>query len=565
MQMSGRTWIYASCGAAALAAGAAFAQDPSTSLPAILADPDVARANYLPDFSYAGYGYGLEPVPTVSRAIDVADYGAVPDDGKDDSIALKAALAAAHDIDGPVRVQLAPGRYQLTEILWIEKSGIVLSGSGMGEGGTELYMPRPLKQVDGGGAFKEIREYLVKYDKRERQPEQNLDVLFSEYSWTGGFIWARVPGGRHATYLEEYDRPIREVADIAGGAQGARRIEVPNAEALSVGDVLQIHWHNRAGPDGPLVQSLYGQGATGGDLPIGDRHWMLPDRPLVRQATRIEAIDGTRVTIADPLLHDIDADLPAYFAEWDHLSDVGIQDLALTFPENPYFGHHNEAGYNGIYFTGVHNGWIRNVAISEADSGILTDDLANVTIANVVTRGSHFAHYAIHMGNVHNVLVTGHQAYNPTQHTFSFNTQATKAVYHNSAAWTQPTLDQHAGANHQNLYDNITLRIRPDKTAPDGGPMYDLYRAGGAGYWLPGHGRYNTMWNVNVLVTGGAAPGEAVTIFGGSEGPDARVIGMHGNRPLILSYDPSPYVEALNRSLIAAPSLYDYQLAKRRR
>ncbi len=544
----------------ATAPAAAFAQEIASDLPDILSGD--ASAPYLPDFSYAGYGYGLAPIPQIERSINVADHGAIPDDGLDDSAALLAALAEAHAMEGPVRVQLGAGRYQLSEILWIERSGIVLAGMGSGEDGTELYMPRPLNQMDDGGALDELRKYLVEYDKRERQPEQNLDVLFSEYSWSAGFIWTRFPGGRHATYLEEYDRPIEEVADIASGQRATRQVIVPNAAALSVGDVLQIHWHNRAGEDGPLVAELYGEDRS--EFPVGDRHWMLPDRPLVRQATRIEAIDGNRVTIADPLLHPINEELPAVFARWDHLSEVGIQDLAFVFPENPYFGHHNESGFNAIYFTGVHNGWVSNLRIENSDAGVMTDDLANVTIANVRTEGAHKAHYSVHVGNVHNVLVTDNDVANPTVHTFSFNTQATRSVYLRSTGWEQPTLDQHAGANHQNLYDQINVYVRPDSVTDAGVASYDLFRAGGAGYWVPGHGRYNTFWNLQVIALGGVAPGEPLRILEPTGGPDARVIGLYGNRPINLDYSPAPYTEDLNARQVQVPSLYDYQLSRRR-
>ncbi|WP_271077279.1 glycosyl hydrolase family 28-related protein [Aurantiacibacter sp. MUD61] len=531
----------------------------ATDLPDILTQG--ADAPYLPDFSYAGYGYGAEPIPHIETVIDVADHGAVADDDLDDSAALIAAIAAASDHSGPVRVQLGAGRYILSEILWIERSGVVLAGMGSGEGGTELYMPRPLNQIDDGGTLDELREYLVRYDKRERQPQNNLDVLFSEYSWSGGFVWTRYPGGRHATYLEEYDRPIDEVTDIASGARGALQLRVADTSDLSVGDVLQIHWHNRAGEDGPLIAELYGEDRDG--FPVGDRHWMLPNRPLVRQATRIEAINNGIVTIADPLLHDISDELPAYFARWDHISEVGIQDLAFQFPVNPEFGHHNEAGYNAVYFTGVYNGWIDNVRIDYSDAGILTDDLANVTISNVTTTGDHTAHYSVHLGNVHNVLVTDNEVFNPTVHTFSFNTQATRSVYQRSTGWTQPTLDQHAGANHQNLYDQIRVHVRPNGETDGGTPSYNLFRAGGAGYWRPGHGRYNTLWNVAIHVEAGVPSDGTIALYGSGEGPDANVIAMHGNRAIDLQYDPAPYIEDMGMRQAAVPSLYDYQLRAR--
>ena len=550
-------------GCAALVACAVQAQDgPMMEVPLILAQQGDEGAPYLPDFSYAGYDYGQSALPQVDAVIRVEDYGAVAGDGIDDSKSIQKALAAAHAANGPVRLQFGPGRYILSEILWIEKSGLIVAGVGSGEGGTELYMPRPLNQMDDGGALDELREYLVRYDKRERQKDANLDVLFSPYSWSGGFIWSRFPGGRHATYLEEKDRPIETVADIASGEAGSRQIVVPEAAKLSIGEVLQIHWHNRAGENGPLIASLYGEDREA--FPVGDRHWLLPDRPLVRQATRIEAIAGNRVTIADPLLHDISLDLPAYFAKWDHLTEVGLQDFAMVFPENPFFGHHNEAGFNGVYLTGVYNGWISNLRIENSDSGVLTDDLANVTIANVVTTGAHPAHYSVHIGNVHNVLVTGNQVFNPTVHTFSFNTQSTRSVYHRSIGWEQPTLDQHAGANHQNLYDALTVHIEPDP-ASDGNPAsYELFKAGGAGYWKPGHGLYNTLWNLDVIVGGGASPGEPVRLQAKTGGPGARFVGVHGNRPLEIDYRPvTPYVAEAGQELISVSSLYEYQLSLR--
>ncbi len=541
--------------------GASAKHHDSPALPEVLTDPDLRAEHPLPDFSYAGYEFGTGEIPVRGSIINVADFGAVADDGLDDSKAILAALDEANSRSGAVRVQFGQGRYILSEILWLERSDIVLAGMGMGDGGTQLYMPRPLQQIDDGGALTEIRQYLKEENKYERQPDRNLDVLFSEYSWSAGFIWARYPDGRHATYLERYDREIETVTTIEAGQQFDKVLRVSDPGKLAIGDVLQIHWHNREGEDGPLIASLYGDT----EERIGSRHWELPERPLVRQATRIEAIDGNRVTIADPLLHDVNAALPAYFAKWDHLSNVGIEDLHLIFPENPYFGHHNEAGYNGVYFTGVHNGWIRNIAISNSDSGILTDDLANVTIRNIVTDGDHKAHYSVHIGNVHNVLVDNLTVRNPTEHSLSLNTQATKSVYSNSVVWTTPTLDQHAGANHQNLYDNITVHVTPDQVSEDGTPAYDLYKAGGAGYWLPGHGRYNTTWNLNIIIDGGVAPGSPVEIIAGSEGPDARIVGMHGNRPIRLKHKPAPYLEMLNRPVEAAPSLYRFQLQEKAR
>lgn len=47
------------------------------------------------------------------------------------------------------------------------------------------------------------------------------------------------------------------------------------------------------------------------------------------------------------------------------------------------------------------------------------------------------------------------------------------------------------------------------------------------------------------------------------DGPQTRIIGVHGNKTVKLDYVPSAYIDAVNTPLNSAPSLYDYQLNKR--
>jgi Ca2+-binding RTX toxin-like protein len=221
-----------------------------------------------------------------------------------------------------------------------------------------------------------------------------------------------------------------------------------------------------------------------------------------------------------------------------------------------------ERGYNGIYFTSAFDSWARNIRITNADSGILTYNSANLTLRDITTDGERKAHYGVHMGNVHNVLGENIIVMNPVLHSLTFNTQSTKSVYKSAKVFVTPVLDQHAGANHQNLYDNVTLHMPADKS--EDGPVAVVFDGSGAGYWQPGHGGFNTTWNLRVLITGGAAPDEVVTIQGLAEGPMARIVGLHGNRKFRLDYRPAPYVEGLNSELRAAPSLYNYQREQRR-
>lgn len=512
----------------------------------------------LPDFSYAGYGFGLGTIPnTLGETVNAADFGVIADDGVDDSAAMLAALAAAHDMTTPVTLVLPKGQIEISEVLPITRSHLVIRGAGAGANGTEIHFSRPLEDVDTETRFEELRTYLRKYEKRQRDPAKNIDELFSEYSWTGGFLWIQAPNSRAASYLEEYDPPITKLADIQSGARGERFLQVESPETLSVGQALQIQWFNRRGETGPLLTEIYGDT----DLAIGSHHWTFVDRPLVRQTTRIVSINGNTVEIGDPLLHNINIDVPAQFSHWEHLEQVGLEDFAISFPDSPYFGHHLERGYNGIYVTSVIDGWVRDVRFKNADSGILTYNSANLTIENIRSEGDRPAHYAVHLGNVHNVLVNNLTIENPVLHSLTFNTQATKNVYKNATVLSASVLDQHAGANHQNLFDNVTLHVNAKRK--DGRPFYSVWDGSGAGYWQPGHGRFSTTWNLNVIVESGADRDERVNLEGLAEGPDAFILGIHGNRDFDVEYFPAPKALSVNDEP-AVRSLYDWQLSQRR-
>lgn len=527
-------------------------------LPALLSMETLMRDNYLPDFSYAGYGNGLFALPEASgTAIRVDDFGASADDEIDDTKAVLAAISNANDVAGPVIVRFSAGKYIVSEVLRIERPNFVLQGAGSGPGGTVLHFPRPLKQADKSTSLDELRQYLVKLDKREVDPDRNLDDYFSEYSWSGGFIWIQKPGVRAAPYLVEYDPEIEKLAHIEAGARGAQTIVLSSTAGIDAGDIIQLQWINRTGPEAGIIKSLYETEYES----AGSHHWSFPERPLVRQTSRVLRVDGRKVQLADPLLHDANDSIPAQVAAWDGLQQVGIEDLGLEFPDSPYFGHHMERGYNGIYFTSSFDSWARNIRITNADSGILSYNSANLTFRDVITDGARRAHYAVHMGNVHNVLAENIAIMNPVLHSLSFNTQATKCVFRNAEVFVDPTLDQHAGANHQNLFDNVTVHMQAARSSD--GPMVKVFDGSGAGYWQPGHGGFNTTWNLRVLVTGGAYADEVVTVQGLDEGPMARIVGLHGNREFKLDYRPTPYVEMLNQPLESVPSLYDYQRDQR--
>src|ERR1043166_8612439 len=71
----------------------------------------------LPDFSYAGYHSGNDPIPEVTVKADVKNFGAVGDGQADDSQAFLRAIASVSN----GAIFIPAGRYKINEILKINK------------------------------------------------------------------------------------------------------------------------------------------------------------------------------------------------------------------------------------------------------------------------------------------------------------------------------------------------------------------------------------------------------------------------------------------------------------
>jgi len=493
--------------------------------PKILTDPD---APPLPDFSYAGYRFSEEPLPKLKPTMNVTDFGARPNDGKDDTEAIRKAIAAAAKRQGAQVIGFPTGRLIVREIVYIEHSNVVLQGAGSGEGGTELHVPRPMADMELPQAMQRTRRYMVENDKRVG------GELFSIFSWSGGVIWTR--GG---------DRVDRfKTLPLVAGKRGGHTVKVDgDAGSIKPGAVGRIEWRNTEGEDSTFLRHVFGEQP----LRFGKRLHEDPKRPLVRQIATVVSVDGDTLTLKAPLLHDIRPTWSVTIKPIRRLEEVGIEGFRITFPETAYRGHHREAGYNAIYMTGLVHGWVRDVEIKHADSGILSGGCANVTMQHVAVRGRG-GHYTVHIGGCNDMLVRDFDLTAPAIHNPSVNTFAVRNVYSRGRV-EHVRFDQHSGANHMNLFDDIEA---------SGNPRH-LFRHGGAGYWRPTHGVQNTFWNIRLNLP----VEQAVTIGGINDGPHARFIGLRANVPLKLDYGPDVYVEGLNRGGVAVPSLFDYQLKKR--
>lgn len=534
-----------------LAAGAAEAEGWT---PEILS-PEVRAKHYLPDFSYAGYHWGEEMPPdpasgSGATVINVTEFGAVAGDSNDDTEAFKKAFVRAHETKAPVIVRVPKGRFILKDILYIERSNFVLQGAGDGPDGTILYFPIPLSKLPMPGYNMENDEYLRVNNTRQREPERGLDVPFSRYAWAGGFIWTNFPGARAKPYLSSYNRPPTVLAKATGGKRGEAWIEVEDASKVPANTFIRLNWYNREGENSSLLKYLYEEAP----VKIGSRHWENPDQPVVRQEVTVLRAEGNRLVLKEPLMHDIRAAWHNDLTTWDHITEVGIEGLRFQFLPEEYWAHHVEQGFNGIYLTNTAHSWVRRCTFQDADSGVLTDVCANVTMENIRVMGRK-GHYSVHMGDCIRMLARQITVAASSVHSLTFNTGSRLCVYTDCLVTRDPTLDQHSGANHQCLFDNIEVYAdNPEAT---------IFTGGGAAYWKPSHGPFNTLWNIRINYLVPHPTEKTIPLKGVPDGVAARIVGVTANHPVKLQYEPDPYVEGLNKPGIAVPSLYEHQLKAR--
>ncbi len=487
---------------------------------------------YLPDFSYAGYREGEIPIPEPRATHAIADFGALPNDGQDDTAAFKKALNELARAPGSVALSLAKGRYDLRDTLFIERSDFVLRGAGSGEGGSVLAFQKPLADLPLAPVLADIAAYLVKNDK------QVNGRPFSPFSWTGGLLWTRLP----ALAAAESPRGVRAIDGKRG--QHALRIAGP-APALGL---VELRWFNRFGNDSPVLQHLFG--ATG---KIDGERLADAQAPLTTQILTLERIEGDVLWLKEPLRLDVRPEWGAELAPAPpRLTGVGLEHLRIEMPPEPYAGHHLERGANAIYLTDLRDSFVRDVAIVDSDSAILSDNCDHVTLASVGVSGRP-GHYGIHLGDVDSVLVRDFEIKALREHSLSFNTGARGSVFSGGLV-VAPRLDQHRGRNYQNLFDAIS--------GTEEGNSSRLFEHGGADYWGPTHGAFNTFWNIALTFGNPHSIVQPLRVSGVSDAHQARLVGIHANVQLLLDY-PGAYQEGINRADLALPSLYDEQLRER--
>jgi hypothetical protein len=444
--------------------------------------------------AFAGYHTGIDPLPDVAGPVRrVTEFGARGDDDQDDSQAFLDAIAATTS-----GVLLVPaGRYVVSQRLEIEKSNFVLRGEGAGK--STLFFPKSLNSLYG-----------------------------RDWSFSGGFITVRG------------NDPGPVLATVTGNAaRGATTLEVSATESIQAGAWVRVVQTDDAGS---LFRALHGGLHPGNVRQDGGRE-------VFHHHARVTAVGQGRITLERPLPVEVSTTWrPQIRAVHPTTREVGIEHLTLEMAGTPYPGHFNEAGYNGIYFQGVHDSWVRNVTILNADYGVHFNRSFFCTATGVVLdttfdRGPLIGHHGLNSSGGADVVFSKFDLRKRYVHDLSVDGYAMTTVW-SSGKGVDLNMDHHGRAPYGTLWTNL-----------DVGAARRPFNSGGSGNRMPHSGAYTTVWNVY-----GAAP---VGLPASGFGPLMNFVAVPGADPAAAPDHHT--VEPIPRDKLCQPDLYEAMIAARKR
>jgi hypothetical protein len=394
--------------------------------------------NRIMDFSNAGYMGGGVALP--DRAAPVQQV--LDPSGGDDTAAIQASIDAVSVL--PLvngfrgLVLLNPGQFNISNTIKIAASGVVLSGSGSGEGGTVIVL------TDNGSGFNGFNA-----------------------SGTGAYVTSR------GTNLTDPYIP-----------SGTDTITVGDPSVFSVGDEVLISrpvtqdWVHVMGMD-TLVRN--GQPQTW--IPIG--HQITTDRSITAIGDHIITLDAPITDSFDSLYLGTPAGTISRYTFPGRISQVGIEHLTILAPQGTTI-------YGAITMDNIIDSWILDVVGQETMNAfeigghakrITLDTVTN----NISVQQTNSAAPAAFSVTGTQVLVNNCQAY--SLGVWPFVTGATGTGP--TVVLNFSTSENHPLEPHQRWYTGLLT----DNGAFNSGVSYINRRTAGSGHgWAIG---WAVAWNVN--------------------------------------------------------------------
>lgn len=484
----------------------------------------------LPDFSYAGYRYGEEPIPDIVGCdFDVTSYGAVPNDGGEDRDAIQETIWDAERAGGGV-VCFPAGRFLLNEQeggqkpILIQGANIVLRGAGSGEVGTELFMRYPLEP--NSESIQSVPPMII---------TTNPDI-----PRTRGTLATVTADARRETFT----------------------LKVNDSSRLQVGGHVALRLVERAGNEGAAAWRF--ASAFRSDPVLLEEDWKVArgefpynDRNVAYELHRIAALSGNTVTLSEPLHLDVNAtEFTWTLDRVDLVPEFGIERLAFVGNFTEEFSHNKDSlhasGFTALSIRRRTDSWLRDVRFTNWSQAVQVQNSHAVTLKDVKLTGNP-GHSSVQVYRGYGVLVTGFEdrAEAGYWHGPGVRDYTAGTVFHNSSWPSTTSFDLHARFPYATLYDGV-----------EGGLTNNRGGSGGAIANLPNHLEKLVLWNFTE--TGAGKDGFAFWRT------DPSQKSLYVVEPLLVGYEGQSTFSseqlALDESLGAAvepASLYEAQLEQR--
>jgi hypothetical protein len=508
----------------------------------------------LPDFSYAGYEYGEKAIPdVVNKVFNVTDFGAIPNDGIDDSKQIQAAVDSAAQNGGGI-VLFPPGVFNVNmdttslDIIRINGSNIVMRGAGSGKAGTTIFS-----------------------GSQTTQPEEMSPWLSPFVFHTGLNLFGT------DRFFSIDDAPV--YAQLTDNLlNGERVLHLEKTSGLKRGDVLLVAMSNTT-DDGDLMSDLM-HPLSYDPFQTSYINAGINRKSSFQWPVEVEKIiDSTSVLLRQPARRDIKIQFRARVAVMPMLTQIGIEHFRFDCDYKGGYKHHlnreHDYGWGAICMHRVKHGWVKDININNYTQNTHLVNSRNVTVEDVTMSGLD-GHYSVKMYNsndnlVQNIKVVGKYTHGPGLEGASFGN-----VYRNIEIAHPSPVDMHGLASPDfcppmyNLYENISNLTK--------------FAGGGAPANIPHSGEYNTFWGL--VMTGFDDEGYNELFFSWiwrdpkqfhnefhtdchKQYLRSILVGIHNpEKQLSIGHsvddrnDQWIYVEGLNKNL-HLPSLYEFQLKHR--
>ncbi len=460
----------------------------------------------LPDFSYAGYHYFGKPVPDVQGDVfDVTAYGAIPDDDLSDQTAIQNAIRAAEQNEGGI-VFFPRGEFLVNtdadnnRSIYIRSSHIVLRGSGSRAGGTII------RQVN-------------------HMPPTNPDQL-----WTSPYMFIFQP--RNTS-----DRTLARVTESAG--RETFHLTVDDASNLIPGQWITLYANSTAA----IAEFLAPHAA--------EPTWttMLTSGIQVREKHRIADVSGNRIRLNEPLHTHVNHAYNWTVREYQHLEEIGVEDIGFYGSWFDEFVHHKDAIHDGgwslLRLNRCVNSWIRRTAFVNCNRALHIGSSAAISVYHVTQAGNR-GHSSIASNGGYGVWIGLSEDLAGHWHGPGTSSRSVGTVYWRYDMRPNQRIDAHGAQPYANLLDRVTGGI--------------LYGSGASTANFPNHLRHYVLWNFkhqgNLTHYDFWRPGNARDRF-----VQPIIVGFHGD-PATFNKNTLEVLES-NGSPVAPESLFEAQLQSR--